>query len=142
MALARKAPSLLALSPDIAVVQECAKESVFTLSTLGFSGVWFGANPNKGLAVFCSKEFTVQAVGKPFGKWVVPVRIHGEVVDFSLLAVWACPVGTKRADNYIGEVHPHAFKTDAATTICIPRIFSSFNRSSKRQADPSLKSCK
>ena len=28
-----------------------------------------------------------------------------EQVDFNLLAVWACPVGTKRADNYIGEVH-------------------------------------
>jgi exodeoxyribonuclease-3 len=104
MALARKAPSLLALNPDIAVIQECSKKSVDVLSSLGFSGLWFGAKPNKGLAVFCSKKFTAQAVDKLFGKWVVPVRVHG-ALDFNLLAIWACPVGTKRADNYIGEVY-------------------------------------
>ena len=43
-------------------------------------------------------------MGKPFGKWVVPVRVQG-TVNLNLLAVWACPVGTKRADNYIAEVH-------------------------------------
>jgi exodeoxyribonuclease-3 len=104
MALARKAPSLLALNPNLALVQECSKKSVDVLASEGFSGLWFGANLNKGVAVFCSKELTVQAVDKLFGKWVVPVRVHG-VVDFNLLAIWACPVGTKRADNYIGEVH-------------------------------------
>ena len=45
-----------------------------------------------------------EAVGKPFEKWVIPVRVHG-AIDFNLLAVWACPVGTKRADNYIGQVY-------------------------------------
>lgn len=105
MALARKAPSLLALKPDIAVVQECSKKSLDVISSLGFSGLWFGANQNKGLAVFCGKGLTLQTVDKPFGKWVVPVHVHGAAVDFNLLAIWACPVGTKRADNYIGEVH-------------------------------------
>ena len=104
MALARKAPSLLALNPDIAVVQECSKNSVDDLYRHGLSGLWFGANPNKGLAVFCSKEFTLQAGDELFGKWVVPVRVQGSL-DFNLLAIWACPVGTKRADNYIGQVH-------------------------------------
>jgi len=87
MALARKAPSLLGLHPDIAVVQECSKKSVHVLASQGFSGLWFGANLNKGVAVFCSKEFAVQVVGKPFGKWVVPVRVCGAVVDFNLLAI-------------------------------------------------------
>jgi hypothetical protein len=54
MALARKAPSLLALATDIAVIQECSKKSVDVISGHGFSGLWFGANPNKGLAVFSS----------------------------------------------------------------------------------------
>ena len=104
MALARKAPSLLALHPDIAVIQECSKKSVGALHSHGFSGLWFGANQNKGLAVFCGKGLTLQAVDKLFGKWVVPVRVQG-TADFKLLAIWACPVGTRRADNYIGEVH-------------------------------------
>ena len=104
MALARKAPNLSALNPDIAVVQECSKKAVDVLSTHGFSSLWFGADPNKGLAVFSGKGFTLQAVDKPFGKWVIPVRVSG-AIDFNLLAVWACPVGTKRADNYIGQVY-------------------------------------
>src|SRR5271170_3542591 len=81
MAVARKAPSLMALNPDIAVVQECSKKSVDVLHSHGFSGLWFGANPNKGLAVFCGTQFKVQAVYKPFGRWVVPVRVHGGAVD-------------------------------------------------------------
>jgi endonuclease/exonuclease/phosphatase family protein len=104
MALARKAPSLLALNPDIAVVQECSKNSVDNLYSQGLSGLWFGSNPNKGAAVFCSKTLTLQSADELFGKWVIPVRVHGPV-DFNLLAIWACPVGTKRADNYIGQVH-------------------------------------
>jgi exodeoxyribonuclease-3 len=55
MALARKAPTLLAFNPDIAVMQECSKKSVDVLHSHGFSGLWFGANPNKGLAVFVDK---------------------------------------------------------------------------------------
>jgi exodeoxyribonuclease III len=104
MALARKVPSLLALNPDIAVVQECSNKSVEVLRNHGFSGLWFGANPNKGVGVFCSKKLTLRAEHDLFGKWVIPLRVHGDV-DFDLLAIWACPVGKKRADNYIGEVH-------------------------------------
>jgi hypothetical protein len=103
MALARKAPGLLALKPDIAVVQECSKKSVDDLHSHGLSGLWFGDNLNKGLAVFCSKEFMLQSMDELFGKWVIPLRVHGARANFKLLAVWACPVGTKRADNYIGQ---------------------------------------
>ncbi len=103
MALAPKAPSLMSLKPDIAVIQECSKKSVDVLSHHGLSGLWFGSNLNKGVAVFCSKEWTLQSADELFGKWVIPVQVRG-TVDFNLLAIWACPVGTKRADNYIGQV--------------------------------------
>jgi exodeoxyribonuclease-3 len=52
MALARKAPSLLARNPDIAVVQECSKKSVDVCHSHGLSGLWFGANPNEGVGGF------------------------------------------------------------------------------------------
>ena len=68
MALARKAPSLLALNPDIAVVQECSKKSVDVLHGHGLSGLWFGANPNKGLAVLCSTRFQGSSGGRPLRK--------------------------------------------------------------------------
>jgi hypothetical protein len=73
-----------------------SKKSVDDLSSQGLSGLWFGANPNKGLAVFCNKGFRLRAVAKPFGKWVVPVRVHGARVDFNLLAVW-CVSGRDEA---------------------------------------------
>ncbi len=95
MALLRKAASLLALNPDIAVIQECSRKSVDDIRSHGLSGLWFGANPNKGVAVLCGKRWKPKAVDAPFGKWIIPVRIHGSV-DFNLLAVWACrllPVG-------------------------------------------------
>src|ERR1700722_12378116 len=104
-AFARKAPSLLALKPDIAVVQECSQKSVDDLRGHGFAGQWFGTNVNKGMAVFCGKGWTPEVVNEPFGKWVVPVRVYGNGVNFNLLAIWACTVGTMRADNYISEVH-------------------------------------
>jgi hypothetical protein len=47
MALARKALNLLALNPDIAVVQECSKNSVDNLHGHGFNGLWFGAKPHR-----------------------------------------------------------------------------------------------
>lgn len=71
------------------------------------SQIKVGKEPAKvaALGAFCSdKELTLKAVDAVFGKWVVPVRVHG-AVDFNLPAIWACPVGTKRADNYIGEIH-------------------------------------
>jgi exodeoxyribonuclease III len=104
MGLAGKAPSLLALRPDIAIVQECSRKSVEVIGTFGLSGLWFGTNPNKGLAVFCNSHWKIDAVNDPFGKWVVPVRVRGES-DFNLLAIWACLVGTNRKRSYIAEVH-------------------------------------
>jgi hypothetical protein len=48
MALARKVPSLLALNPDIAVVQECSKKSLDVLQGDGLFGLWFGAQSEQG----------------------------------------------------------------------------------------------
>jgi hypothetical protein len=34
------------------------------------------------------QEVCASSSGKLFGKWVVPLRVRGAVVDFNLLAVW------------------------------------------------------
>ena len=72
MALARKAPDLLALNPDIAVVQECSKKSVDVLHGHGLSGLWFGANPKQrvgsSLQEVCASSSGQEASGWfPFG---------------------------------------------------------------------------
>lgn len=73
------------------------------MSSYGFSGLWAGSNLQKGLAVFCRKDWPAAASADRFGKWLIPIRMVG-TLKFNLLAVWACPVGN-RLDNYIGQVY-------------------------------------
>jgi len=54
MALARKAPNLLALNPDIAVVQECSKKSVDALHGHGLSGLWLAPIQTRGWQSFAA----------------------------------------------------------------------------------------
>jgi hypothetical protein len=82
MALLQKAPSLLALNPDIAVIQECCKKSVDVLSTHGFCGPVVRCQSEQGVGGPLRKGWDPEVVDKPFGKWVVPVRVHG-AVDFN-----------------------------------------------------------
>jgi hypothetical protein len=35
---------------------------------------------------------------------IVPIEVHA-LTPFTLIAVWACQVGTKKADHYIGQVY-------------------------------------
>jgi hypothetical protein len=60
---------------------------------------------------------------QPRQKWIAPVRVHGPC-DFLLLPVWACPVGTVREHNYVGQIydaivrHPLWFAKTLPTVIC------------------------
>jgi exonuclease III len=73
------------LTPDIAVVQECAKpeDDSFTL-------VWFGENPRQGIAVAAANGFRLEALPplKDVPEFVFPVRVTGPEA-FTLLAVWS-----------------------------------------------------
>lgn len=104
MGLEKKADNLLFLAPDIAVVPECSESSAVKLRQCGYQALWFGCNPHKGLGVFCRKEWTIRALGEPEQKWIVPIEVSAPT-PFRLLAVWACQVGVKKADNYIGQVY-------------------------------------
>jgi hypothetical protein len=37
-------------------------------------------------------------------KWIAPVWVRGPL-EFLLIAVWACPVGTVREINYVGQTY-------------------------------------
>jgi hypothetical protein len=86
MALARKAPRLLALRPDIAVVQECSAEA--ELAGLVRVG-WCGRRQNKGLGVFARPELNavVATEWDPTREWFLPVRI--DALGLNLLGAWA-----------------------------------------------------
>ena len=83
--LEKKASLLEALSPDIAVLQECAKPAVESDACL-----WFGDNPRQGIAVVAKEPYRVQRIEprKRVPKYIVPVAVSGPVA-FTLLAVWS-----------------------------------------------------
>ena len=80
-----KAALLDVFSPDIAVIQECAKPA-----TESSQFRWFGDNPRQGIGVLTRGPYRIralpQAVNVPL--YVIPVRITGPI-EFVLLAVWS-----------------------------------------------------
>ena len=104
MGLANKTDALLSLAPDVAVISECSEKSTLELRERGYRTLWFGANPHKGLGVVCRKEWTIRAIQPPDQRWVVPIQVKAPV-PFTLIAVWACQIGARKQDNYIGQVY-------------------------------------
>jgi exodeoxyribonuclease-3 len=100
----KKATDLFGLAPDVAVIQECSKRASTSDSHAGYAYLWVGSNNNKGLAVFCRREWAMQQIHKPEQKWIVPITV-GAPTPFTLIAVWACKVGARKRDQYIGQVY-------------------------------------
>jgi exodeoxyribonuclease III len=141
MALAKKRDLLYQLRPDIAVIPECSRDSMKVCNEDGFDARWWGANKHKGLGVLAAKPYSLEdrtavrvlAGGSPkprssrsrppTQKWIAPVQVRGPR-DFLLLSVWACPVGTRREQNYVGQTydaivrHPKWFAESIPTVIC------------------------
>lgn len=79
-----KSAMLDGLLPDVAVLQEVARPQSAQAGVL-----WFGENPNIGMAVVARAPYRLASVPAlpNVPKWVVPVAIDGPV-SFLLFAVW------------------------------------------------------
>lgn len=80
----KKVPLLDALSPDIAVIQECARPLESSSQC-----VWLGDNPRQGLAVQATGNYELRCLPKLHDtpNYVLPVEVHGPR-RFNLFAVW------------------------------------------------------
>ena len=127
MALAKKRDLLYELLPDVAVIPECSRDAMTACRSDGFDTCWWGENQHKGLGILVAKPWSIEAAAKvrrrPTQKWVAPACIRGPL-SFLLLSVWACPVGTQREKNYVGQTqeaivrHPGWFTPELPTVIC------------------------
>jgi exonuclease III len=110
-AFARKAVRVFADSPDIVVVQECSRQSVEAVEAVeyeGFAGVWAGGNPNRGMAVFARKGWSVRRAvdaRRSDPRWLVPFEVEGKQLTFTLVAVWACAIQGDHRASYVGQIH-------------------------------------
>jgi exonuclease III len=100
-AFARKHAVVAALRPDVLIVPECERllgipEAPGVPPVTSFQ--WFGAHPNKGLAVLSYGEYAIEPhPGEPpRHRWVIPLRVSGPV-SFLLLAVWTVPKAGSRS---------------------------------------------
>jgi len=94
MAFRKKYHHILKYSPDLLIVPECE-----SLEKINFTSdfappsdrLWFGKNPNKGLAVFAFGQLRLKVldVHREDFRMVVPIAVTGASVDFNLFAVWA-----------------------------------------------------
>jgi exodeoxyribonuclease III len=94
MAFRNKASFILAHKPDILIVPECEHPDklLFPVDTPKPTDiVWFGKNPNKGLAVFSYSHFrfTVLDNHNTDLQMIIPIAVTGGAFDFNLFAIWA-----------------------------------------------------
>jgi len=91
MGLAKKIEPLMALRPDIAVIQECGDPSQKSHSRLPCADhQWVGLHRNKGLGVFAFGEYGLIRHGAFSERFhlFLPLVVQGPL-SFNLMAVWA-----------------------------------------------------
>lgn len=108
MAFRKKADSILKHKPDILVVPECEHPDklLFSVDTpKPTDTLWFGKNPNKGLAIFSYSNFrfTVLDNHNQDLQKIIPIAVTDGQLDFILFAIWAYNP-TDRDGKYIGQV--------------------------------------
>jgi exonuclease III len=106
LALHKKAAALLALKPDIAVIQECARPERWQHAVGASTALWHGDNPAKGLAVLTFGDWHLEAADRPVAdcRLFLPVRVTGPI-EFNLLGVWTKEAANSRRNSYIGQMH-------------------------------------
>ena len=73
---AKKAQLLAAMGADITVIPEIAKPELIDEHCL-----WFGTNPNQGIAITSSPSYTLNPLPEKTGalKYVIPIRVEGSI---------------------------------------------------------------
>jgi exonuclease III len=94
MAFRKKATFILAEKPDILIIPECEHPDKLNFNQDGLAPsdyVWYGTNSNKGLGVFSYGDYKLELleIHNPEIKTVLPLKVTGGKVDFTLFAIWA-----------------------------------------------------
>jgi endonuclease/exonuclease/phosphatase family protein len=127
MVLHKKARVVNALRPDIAVISECGESAVSSLEPFGYAGAWVGSNPHKGLGLFVRKPLHPRPLRQAKQKWVMAADVEGYDQPLRVIGVWACRVGAKKCDNYIGQLYAALRENPGWLSCCNTIIAGDFN---------------
>jgi exonuclease III len=105
MGFDKKVDAFHSLNPDLAVISECSQASALKFRSKKYETLWFGANRHKGLAVICRKPWAIDTIQAPEQNWIVPIRVRTGALTFTLIAVWACKMGTTKRDQYVALLY-------------------------------------
>ena len=94
MAFRKKATYILAHKPDILIIPECEhpdKLSFAENTPIPTDFIWMGDNKNKGLGIFSYSHFRFKLLRNhnPKLKTIIPIKVTGNDVQFTLFAIWA-----------------------------------------------------
>lgn len=85
LTLQRKLPALLALDPTVAIVQECERDLQVPD---GYTYLWRGVNPKKGLGVL-ARDVAAHVAPEASDQWAFFLPVVLPTLNLRLLAVWA-----------------------------------------------------
>lgn len=108
-ALHRKWTALMALEPDLAIIQECVAPDRLAQSIRDFDPdrcLWTGRIPAKGLAVFAFGPWRLEPRSAPLVdvRFLLPVHVVGPA-KLDLLAVWSVHQSSDKRKASRGPVH-------------------------------------
>jgi endonuclease/exonuclease/phosphatase family metal-dependent hydrolase len=101
MAYATKQEGILALHPDVVLLQECSEKHIKE-SGAPFAH-WVGKNPHKGLGVlgFGQHDYSISSAYTSTYPWFLPLRV--EDVHLNVLGVWAHV--NEKQERYVRITH-------------------------------------
>lgn len=103
-AFGKKASALLALEPDVAVIQECERDFV---APSGYKYLWVGVLPRMGLGVL-PKDLDACVEPSPREEWTFFLPVTLPNLNVRVLATWAFQrrAASREAPNRVGTITP------------------------------------
>ncbi len=109
MAFRKKYEKVVALKPDLLVIQECENGIKLQshLESIDYNQlIWYGNNPNKGVAIlsFNDLKIEINPNHNPEFEYIIPVDLYLGKRKINLFCIWAMPHKTVRAKRYVGQI--------------------------------------
>ena len=122
---------ILAYKPDILIVPECEcpeKLSFETGTQKPKDIVWFGANQNKGLAIFSYSDYKFKVLDNHNDdlKMIIPIAVTDGNFNFNLFAIWANNPNDPDG-QYVTQVWKAIHHYDTAITSSQTILIGDFN---------------